>query len=162
MKIALECELNLTGRVIESISRISAAHDTRFDSTNAILSVSGGDARTHLGIRSISGSFALFKGDPNGSRHRRSRGRWGICKAQREPWRPAVTIRAMRAGVFPHTLNTKSIDESAERLDVIVGRPRKMSEEYAMVNSFGFGGVGASYAYMRFSRVNRERMGNPF
>ena len=60
-----------------------------------------------------------------------------------------VTVQAMGAGIFPHTLNTHLIDESADGLDVIVGEPRKMAVEFAMINSFGFGGVNASLVLQR-------------
>src|ERR1700723_4199756 len=51
-----------------------------------------------------------------------------------------ITVLALRDQVVPPTMNLEHPDEGCD-LDFVANAPRKVSMEYAMSNSFGFGGT---------------------
>lgn len=53
-----------------------------------------------------------------------------------------LTLRVLREGVVPPTLNCNDLDEVVT-CDVVRGEPREFTGEYGMSNSFGFGGHNA-------------------
>ena len=60
-----------------------------------------------------------------------------------------LTMLALRDGVIPPTLNLKNVDPNVD-LDVVAGEPRSGSYEYAISNSFGFGGHNVALAFGRY------------
>ena len=60
-----------------------------------------------------------------------------------------LTMLALRDGVIPPTLNLKNVDPDVD-LDVVAGEPRSGSYEYAISNSFGFGGHNVALAFGRY------------
>src|ERR1700754_350911 len=50
-----------------------------------------------------------------------------------------LTVLALKNGVIPPTLNLKNLDPEID-LDVVAGSPRPGNYNYAINNSFGFGG----------------------
>ncbi len=61
----------------------------------------------------------------------------------------ALTILALRDGVIPPTLNYETPDPDVD-LDVVAGEPRYGEYQYAINNSFGFGGHNVALAFGRY------------
>jgi beta-ketoacyl ACP synthase len=59
-----------------------------------------------------------------------------------------LTVLALRDGVIPPTLNLKNLDPEID-LDVVANRPRLGNYQYAISNSFGFGGHNVALAFGR-------------
>ena len=59
-----------------------------------------------------------------------------------------LTLLALRDGVVPATRNLKNLDPDI-RLDVVAGGPRPGNYQYAINNSFGFGGHNVSLVFGR-------------
>jgi beta-ketoacyl ACP synthase len=60
-----------------------------------------------------------------------------------------VTVLALRDGVVPPTLNLKNLDPEID-LDVVAGSPRPGNYQYAINNSFGFGGHNVALAFGKY------------
>jgi beta-ketoacyl ACP synthase len=60
-----------------------------------------------------------------------------------------LTLMALRDGVIPPTLNLRNLDPEID-LDVVAGEPRTGSLEYAINNSFGFGGHNVALAFGKY------------
>lgn len=61
----------------------------------------------------------------------------------------ALTVLALRDGVIPPTLNYETPDPEID-LDVVAGEPRYGDYQYAINNSFGFGGHNVALAFGRY------------
>lgn len=57
-----------------------------------------------------------------------------------------LTVQALRDGVIPPTLNLKNRDPEID-LDVVIDQPRRGNYQYAITNSFGFGGNNVALAF---------------
>jgi len=60
-----------------------------------------------------------------------------------------LTVLALREGVIPPTLNLKNQDPEID-LDVVAGSPRPGNYNYAINNSFGFGGHNVALAFGKY------------
>ena len=60
-----------------------------------------------------------------------------------------LTVLALRDGVIPPTLNLKNLDPEID-LDVVAGSPRPGNYNYAINNSFGFGGHNVALAFGKY------------
>ncbi|MGQ9407944.1 3-oxoacyl-ACP synthase KasB [Mycolicibacterium gilvum] len=60
-----------------------------------------------------------------------------------------LTVQALRDGVVPPTLNLKNQDPEID-LDVVAGSPRPGNYNYALNNSFGFGGHNVALAFGKY------------
>ena len=60
-----------------------------------------------------------------------------------------LTVMALRDGVIPPTLNLQNLDPEID-LDVVAGEPRPGNYEYAINNSFGFGGHNVALAFGKY------------
>jgi beta-ketoacyl ACP synthase len=60
-----------------------------------------------------------------------------------------LTVLALRDGVVPPTLNLKNLDPEVD-LDVVSGEARTGNYQYAISNSFGFGGHNVALAFGRY------------
>jgi beta-ketoacyl ACP synthase len=60
-----------------------------------------------------------------------------------------LTVLALRDGVIPPTLNYETPDPEID-LDVVAGEPRYGDFQYAINNSFGFGGHNVALAFGRY------------
>ena len=60
-----------------------------------------------------------------------------------------LTVMALRDGVVPPTRNLHNLDPEID-LDVVAGEPRHGNYEYAITNSFGFGGHNVALAFGRY------------
>jgi len=62
-----------------------------------------------------------------------------------------VTVLALRDQILPPTVNLENQDPDTEGMDFVPNRARKASFEYAMSNSFGFGGTNGALLFKRWS-----------
>src|ERR1700754_1097683 len=60
-----------------------------------------------------------------------------------------LTMFALRDGVIPPTLNLKNLDPEID-LDVVAGSPRPGNYNYAINNSFGFGGHNVALTFGKY------------
>ncbi|OBG30758.1 beta-ketoacyl-[acyl-carrier-protein] synthase II [Mycobacterium alsense] len=60
-----------------------------------------------------------------------------------------LTVLALRDQVIPPTLNLENLDPEID-LDVVAGKPRQAKFNYAINNSFGFGGHNVAMAFGRY------------
>ena len=60
-----------------------------------------------------------------------------------------LTVQALRDGIVPPTRNLKNLDPEID-LDVVAGEPRPGTYEYAIINSFGFGGHNVALAFGKY------------
>jgi beta-ketoacyl ACP synthase len=60
-----------------------------------------------------------------------------------------LTVLALKNGVIPPTLNLKNLDPEID-LDVVHGSPRPGNYQYAVNNSFGFGGHNVALAFGKY------------
>jgi len=61
-----------------------------------------------------------------------------------------ITTLALRDQIAPPTINLDNPDPDCD-LDYVPNHPRKVEMEYALSNSFGFGGTNAALLLKRFS-----------
>jgi 3-oxoacyl-[acyl-carrier-protein] synthase II len=60
-----------------------------------------------------------------------------------------ITVLALRDQTAPPTINLETPDEGCD-LDYVPGQARKMEIEYALTNSFGFGGTNGALVFRRY------------
>jgi beta-ketoacyl ACP synthase len=60
-----------------------------------------------------------------------------------------LTVQALRDQVIPPTLNLENLDPEVD-LDVVAGTPRAADFQYAVNNSFGFGGHNVALTFGRY------------
>jgi beta-ketoacyl ACP synthase len=60
-----------------------------------------------------------------------------------------LTVLALREQVIPPTLNLENLDPEID-LDVVAGKPRAGNYQYAINNSFGFGGHNVAITFGRY------------
>jgi beta-ketoacyl ACP synthase len=60
-----------------------------------------------------------------------------------------LTVLALREQVIPPTLNLENLDPEID-LDVVAGKPRSGNYQYAINNSFGFGGHNVAITFGRY------------
>lgn len=62
-----------------------------------------------------------------------------------------ATIMALKEDIVPPTINTESVDEFAQGFDLTLGKANKKELNYAMSNTFGFGGHVAAVLMKKYS-----------
>jgi 3-oxoacyl-[acyl-carrier-protein] synthase II len=62
-----------------------------------------------------------------------------------------VTVLALRDQILPPTINLENQDPDTCNMDFVPNRSRKASIDYAMSNSFGFGGTNGALLFKRWS-----------
>jgi len=62
-----------------------------------------------------------------------------------------VTVLALRDQVLPPTINLENQDPDTGAMDFVPNRARKAQFEYAMSNSFGFGGTNGALLFRRWN-----------
>jgi len=60
-------------------------------------------------------------------------------------------VLALRDQVLPPTINLENQDPETCNMDFVPNQSRKASIEYAMSNSFGFGGTNGALLFKRWS-----------
>ena len=63
----------------------------------------------------------------------------------------AITILALRDQILPPTINLENQDPDTEGMDFVPNKARKATFEYAMSNSFGFGGTNGALLFRKWS-----------
>jgi 3-oxoacyl-[acyl-carrier-protein] synthase II len=61
-----------------------------------------------------------------------------------------VTVLALRDQILPPTINLENQDPGTGDMDFVPNHPRQASVEYAMSNSFGFGGTNGALLFRRW------------
>jgi 3-oxoacyl-[acyl-carrier-protein] synthase II len=62
-----------------------------------------------------------------------------------------ITVLALRDQVLPPTINLENQDPETQGMDFVPNHARQASLEYAMSNSFGFGGTNGALLFRRWS-----------
>ena len=62
-----------------------------------------------------------------------------------------VTVLALRDQILPPTINLENQDPGTGDMDFVPNHPRQASVEYAMSNSFGFGGTNGALLFKRWA-----------
>ena len=62
-----------------------------------------------------------------------------------------VTVLALRDQILPPTINLENQDEGTGTMDFVPKHARKASVEYAMSNSFGFGGTNGALLFRKWT-----------
>ena len=62
-----------------------------------------------------------------------------------------VTVLALRDQILPPTVNLENQDPGTDGMDFVPNHARKASFEYAMSNSFGFGGTNGALLFKRWT-----------
>ena len=62
-----------------------------------------------------------------------------------------ITILALRDQILPPTINLENPDPDTAGMDLVPNQARKAEIEYAMSNSFGFGGTNGALLFRRWS-----------
>jgi 3-oxoacyl-[acyl-carrier-protein] synthase II len=63
----------------------------------------------------------------------------------------AITVLALRDQILPPTINLENQDPDTAGMDFVPNQARKAAIEYAMSNSFGFGGTNGALLFRRWS-----------
>jgi len=63
----------------------------------------------------------------------------------------AITVLALRDQILPPTINLDNPDPDTVGMDLVPNHARKAEVEYAMSNSFGFGGTNGALLFRRWS-----------
>lgn len=61
------------------------------------------------------------------------------------------SIQAVREGILPPTLNLHNPSEGCQDIDLVPLKAKEKTLEYALSNSFGFGGTNASLIFKKYS-----------
>ena len=61
-----------------------------------------------------------------------------------------VTIMTLRTGIIPPTINLENVDPECEGIDYVPNKAIKKDVNYAISNSFGFGGHNVSLLFKKF------------
>ena len=62
-----------------------------------------------------------------------------------------ITVLALRDQILPPTINLENQDPETGCMDFVPNHARKASFEYALSNSFGFGGTNGALIFKRWS-----------
>jgi 3-oxoacyl-[acyl-carrier-protein] synthase II len=62
-----------------------------------------------------------------------------------------ITVLALRNQLLPPTINLENQDPETDDMDFVPNHARKAEVEYAMSNSFGFGGTNGALLFRRWS-----------
>jgi 3-oxoacyl-[acyl-carrier-protein] synthase II len=62
-----------------------------------------------------------------------------------------ITILALRDQILPPTINLENQDEATAGMDFVPNQARKASLDYALSNSFGFGGTNSALVFKRWT-----------
>jgi 3-oxoacyl-[acyl-carrier-protein] synthase II len=61
-----------------------------------------------------------------------------------------ITVLALRHQILPPTANLENQDPDTDGMDFVPNQSRKAALEYAMSNSFGFGGTNGALLFRRW------------
>lgn len=100
-----------------------------------------GDTAEALGIQAAVGDHAAIYAPKSALGH--SIGAVGALEA-------VLTIKSVEEGIIPPTLNLENLDPECGDIDVVHGEARKGQIDYALSNSFGFGGHNVALAFGRY------------
>ena len=100
-----------------------------------------GDTAEAAGIRAAVGEHAAIYAPKSALGH--SIGAVGALEA-------VLTVKSVEEGIIPPTLNLDNLDPECGDIDVVHGQARHGQIDYALSNSFGFGGHNVALAIGRY------------
>ncbi|WP_132991636.1 KasA/KasB family beta-ketoacyl-ACP synthase [Gordonia zhaorongruii] len=100
-----------------------------------------GDTAESLGIQAAVGNHASIYAPKSALGH--SIGAVGALEA-------VLTIKSVEDSIVPPTLNLEELDPECGDIDVVHGEARRGQIDYALSNSFGFGGHNVALAFGRY------------
>lgn len=100
-----------------------------------------GDTAESLGIQAAVGNHAAIYAPKSALGH--SIGAVGALEA-------VLTIKSVEDSVIPPTLNLDNLDPECGDIDVVHGEARRGQIDFALSNSFGFGGHNVALAFGRY------------
>ena len=62
-----------------------------------------------------------------------------------------ICILSVKYDIIPATINTVHIDEALPKLNIVTGKSLRQKVNYALNNTFGFGGHTASSIFKKYS-----------
>jgi len=62
-----------------------------------------------------------------------------------------ITVLALKNDIIPPTINTTEIDEAMTDLNIVLGNSVRKKVNYALNNTFGFGGHTASTVFKKYT-----------
>jgi 3-oxoacyl-[acyl-carrier-protein] synthase II len=62
-----------------------------------------------------------------------------------------VSVMALREQILPPTVNLENQDPDTKEMDFVPNHARKATLDYALSNSFGFGGTNGALVFKRWS-----------
>ena len=62
-----------------------------------------------------------------------------------------ATIMALKENIVPPTINTKNVDEFAKGFDLTLSKAKHKELNYALSNTFGFGGHVATVLLKKYT-----------
>jgi 3-oxoacyl-[acyl-carrier-protein] synthase II len=62
-----------------------------------------------------------------------------------------ITVLALRDQIVPPTINLENQDPETDNMDFVPNRAREVKFDYAMSNSFGFGGTNGALLFRRWT-----------
>lgn len=100
-----------------------------------------GDTAESEGIQAAVGNHAAIYAPKSALGH--SIGAVGALEA-------VLTVKAVEDSVIPPTLNLEELDPECGDIDVVHGQARRGQIDYALSNSFGFGGHNVALTFGRY------------
>ncbi|WP_026918630.1 KasA/KasB family beta-ketoacyl-ACP synthase [Gordonia shandongensis] len=100
-----------------------------------------GDTAESLGIQAAVGDHAAIYAPKSALGH--SIGAVGALEA-------VLTVKSVEDSIIPPTLNLETLDPECGDIDVVHGEARRGQIDYALSNSFGFGGHNVALAFGRY------------
>jgi 3-oxoacyl-[acyl-carrier-protein] synthase II len=62
-----------------------------------------------------------------------------------------VTVLALRDQILPPTINLENQDPETDNMDFVPNHAREVKFDYAMSNSFGFGGTNGALLFKKWT-----------
>lgn len=95
----------------------------------------------------IAGIAAVFPGRGKDLAVSSTKGATGHLLGAAGALEAVISVMALRDGVLPPTINLDDPEEVADQFDLVPNKSKSKSIDYALSNSFGFGGVNAALVF---------------
>lgn len=94
----------------------------------------------------------LYNGDYNGVSISATKSMTGHLMGGAGVIESILTVKTLQEAIIPPTINTSELDDFVDSgLDVVIGKSKEKKVDFAMSNTFGFGGHNASIVFKRIS-----------
>lgn len=108
---------------------------------------------THLGDMAESNAIANLFGDLDKNKNLKvssTKSMHGHMLGATGAAESIVCIKVINEGIIPPTINLENLDPEVANLDYVPNKAIKANVDYALTNSFGFGGHNASLLFKRY------------